>query len=115
MPLCSWGARQCDRTRWGWVCGLSLWYCQSFIFARVLAAQPGINVYDIRKQCEGPLCYDFSDADKFLNSRAVRAALGVPESIEWQECSSSVHADFMGAFFFSLLECVYRECRGGAA
>jgi hypothetical protein len=30
-------------------------------------SQPGINVYDIRKQCEGPLCYDFSDAGAYLN------------------------------------------------
>jgi hypothetical protein len=30
-------------------------------------AKPGINVYDIRKECIGALCYDFSDADKYLN------------------------------------------------
>lgn len=40
---------------------------QLTVFGRILIAQPGINVYDIRKQCEGPLCYDFSDADKYLN------------------------------------------------
>jgi hypothetical protein len=31
-------------------------------------SKPGVNVYDIRKECEGPLCYDFSDADAYLNS-----------------------------------------------
>jgi carboxypeptidase C (cathepsin A) len=99
MPLCSWGSRQCDRTRWGWVCSLTLYYCQTFIFARVLAAQPGINVYDIRKQCEGPLCYDFSDADAFLNSKAVRKALGVEgRKDRWSECDMAVHADFTGDF-----------------
>lgn len=35
-------------------------------------AKPGINVYDIRKECVGPLCYDFSDADKYLNRSAGR-------------------------------------------
>lgn len=25
-------------------------------------------MYDIRKECVGPLCYDFSDADEYLNS-----------------------------------------------
>jgi carboxypeptidase C (cathepsin A) len=99
MPLCSWGARQCDRTRWGWVCSLTLYYCQTFVFARVLAANPGINVYDIRKQCEGPLCYDFSDADAFLNSEAIRRALGVEgRKKRWEECDMAVHSDFMGDF-----------------
>lgn len=40
---------------------------QLTVFGRILMSQPGINVYDIRKQCIGPLCYDFSDADKYLN------------------------------------------------
>ena len=31
-------------------------------------AKPGVNVYDIRRDCEGPLCYDFSDADTYLNT-----------------------------------------------
>jgi len=96
MPLCAWGSRQCDRTRWSWVCGLTLYYCQAFVFARVLAANPGINVYDIRKTCEGPLCYDFSAADAFLNSEAVRAALGVPQDVAWSECNMAVHAAFTG-------------------
>ena len=32
-------------------------------------AKPGVNVYDIRKECVGPLCYDFTDADEYLNSK----------------------------------------------
>jgi hypothetical protein len=35
-------------------------------------AKPGVNVYDIRKECVGPLCYDFSDADTYLNSAGER-------------------------------------------
>lgn len=33
--------------------------------------------YDIRKKCEGPLCYDFSNMDKLLTQKSVRDALGV--------------------------------------
>lgn len=40
---------------------------QLTVFGRILMSKPGINVYDIRKDCVGPLCYDFSDADKYLN------------------------------------------------
>jgi hypothetical protein len=67
MPLCRWGADFCSQHKWSWFCGLTLQYCQLTVFGRILMAQPGINVYDIRKKCEGPLCYDFSDADKYLN------------------------------------------------
>jgi hypothetical protein len=40
-------------------------------------AKPGVNVYDIRKDCVGPLCYDFSDADTYLNSPGEAARLFV--------------------------------------
>jgi hypothetical protein len=30
---------------------------QATQFSPVLAANPGINVYDITRQCEGQLCY----------------------------------------------------------
>lgn len=57
---------------------------------------PGINFYDIRKTCQGPLCYDFSDADAFLNSAAVRKALGINDNTHWQECNMLVNAQFYG-------------------
>jgi hypothetical protein len=134
MPPCRWGTALCNQHKWGWLCGLTMQYCQvgaeagapdsfgapalapgscpsararqrpspaaaprertpsnslctptprhpaphpptqphhtpqMFIFQRVLMAKPGVNVYDIRKDCVGPLCYDFSDADAYLNS-----------------------------------------------
>ena len=37
----------------------------------------GMNVYDITKKCTGSLCYDFSDAEKFLNLKEVQKQLGV--------------------------------------
>lgn len=46
--------------------------------------------YDIRKKCEGALCYDFSNMERFLNQKSVRDALGVGE-IDFVSCSSEVH------------------------
>jgi hypothetical protein len=28
MPLCRWGAGLCNSYKWGWLCGLTLQYCQ---------------------------------------------------------------------------------------
>ena len=49
-----------------------------------------IQYYDIRKQCEGELCYDFSDVETFLNLKPVRDALGVGD-IAFVSCSSVVY------------------------
>ncbi|PKI51957.1 hypothetical protein CRG98_027609 [Punica granatum] len=46
--------------------------------------------YDIRKKCEGSLCYDFSTVETFLNEKSVREALRVGY-IEFVSCSSQVH------------------------
>jgi len=97
FPLCRWGADLCSYYKWGWLCGLTLQYCQITVFQRILASAPDINVYDIRKKCEGPLCYDFSDADAFLNSARVRKTLGVGDR-KWEECNMLVHSQFFGDF-----------------
>ncbi|RVW97700.1 Serine carboxypeptidase-like [Vitis vinifera] len=49
-----------------------------------------LQYYDIRKTCEGSLCYDFSNMEKFLNQKPVRAALGVGD-IEFVPCSPAVY------------------------
>lgn len=49
-----------------------------------------LQYYDIRKECEGQLCYDFSAMDTFLNEDAVRHALGVG-NIDFVSCSSEVY------------------------
>ncbi|PIA25995.1 hypothetical protein AQUCO_10200044v1 [Aquilegia coerulea] len=57
------------------------------VFNRILMSIAGnINIirlcihlqyYDIRKECEGDSCYDFSNMVKFLNRKPVKDALGV--------------------------------------
>jgi cathepsin A (carboxypeptidase C) len=55
----------------------------------------GLNVYDIRKQCIGPLCYDLSQVSVFFNRADVQASLGVAnESITWHTCSDTVNGMF---------------------
>ncbi|GIL67070.1 hypothetical protein Vafri_20506 [Volvox africanus] len=95
MPLCRWGAEFCDTHEWRIACVAALQVCQLTIFERILAANPGINVYDITKTCDGPLCYDMSAADEFLNRAEVRAELGVGNR-RWEECNMNVNGDFMG-------------------
>jgi serine carboxypeptidase-like clade 4 len=46
--------------------------------------------YDIRKQCEGSLCYDFSNVETLLNKQSVKDALGVGD-IEFVSCSKVVY------------------------
>jgi serine carboxypeptidase-like clade 4 len=52
-----------------------------------------MNVYDIRKSCDSDLCYDFSDAEKYLNLPEVQKALGV--SKQWTMCDPQVHQNLM--------------------
>lgn len=49
-----------------------------------------MQYYDIRKQCVGDLCYDFSNMETFLNMKPVREALGVGD-IDFVSCSSTVY------------------------
>ena len=49
-----------------------------------------MKYYDVRKQCKGSLCYDFSNMEKFLNQKSVRTALGVGD-IEFVSCSTAVY------------------------
>ncbi|KAM3302958.1 hypothetical protein P3S67_013988 [Capsicum chacoense] len=61
------------------------------IFNRILDIAGNINYYDIRKTCQGSLCYDFSRMDAYLNDNQVKKSLGVPNDIDFVSCSSSVY------------------------
>ncbi|XP_010034179.2 serine carboxypeptidase-like [Eucalyptus grandis] len=87
LPECKQGIKQCD-TKGGDACELASTDCNS-IFNKILNIAGNINYYDIRKSCEGPLCYDFSNVETLLNQKKVRDALGVGD-IEFVSCSSTV-------------------------
>ncbi|KAL3162857.1 hypothetical protein ABBQ32_009310 [Trebouxia sp. C0010 RCD-2024] len=95
FPLCKLGIQLCNSWNVGFVCQLSLQYCQATQFAPIMAANPNMNVYDIRKECVGPLCYDFARLETYINQDSVRQKLGVGDR-KWEECSTSVYFDMLG-------------------
>jgi carboxypeptidase C (cathepsin A) len=54
--------------------------------------ESGLNYYDISKPCDGELCYPIENAiTKYLNTQAIRDALGVPSSVhKFAACSNKV-------------------------
>lgn len=49
-----------------------------------------VQYYDVRKECQGELCYDFSNLDSYLNNATVREALGVGNR-KFVSCSPLVY------------------------
>lgn len=67
-----------------------------------MAAAGNFNVYDITKECIGPLCYpEFDVMDKYLAQPDVLASLNVKPGLAWQSCSREVYADMLGDFLRS--------------
>lgn len=65
----------------------------------------GLNPYDIRKKCDvRPLCYDFSNVQKWLNKKETMKALGVDSKHvhSWSSCNFGInmkfHTDWMKSF-----------------
>ncbi|XLR64531.1 hypothetical protein S83_015203 [Arachis hypogaea] len=77
----------------GDACMTSLYKCNA-IFSRIMSITSNSNYYDIRKKCEGNLCYDFSNVETFLNEKTVRDALGV-RNLDFVSCSSTVYDAMM--------------------
>ncbi|GKV08380.1 hypothetical protein SLEP1_g20014 [Rubroshorea leprosula] len=71
------------------------------IFHQILSYAGNINYYDIRKQCEGSLCYDFSAMETFLNEKSVKDALGVGD-ISFVSCSTDVYYEMTGDWMRNL-------------
>jgi len=69
-----------------------MWYMEQHCFLNCLQH---LQVYDIRKECIGPLCYDFSRLDDYINQPHVRKELGVGDR-EWEACNMDVNFDMQG-------------------
>ncbi|KAI0531464.1 hypothetical protein KFK09_001019 [Dendrobium nobile] len=85
-------------------CIASLMVCNS-IFSSILLLAGDINYYDIRKKCEGSLCYDFSNMEKFLNQKSVRHALGVGDR-KFVSCNPLVHGALLADLMKNLEEVI---------
>jgi carboxypeptidase C (cathepsin A) len=94
-PTCKYLIDQCNGHDWALTCKAALAYCEVAVFGQVMEAAGNINVYDIRKQCNFPLCYDFSRLEKYIAQDSVRKALGVGDR-HWSICDKTVHAHMMG-------------------
>ncbi|KAF6166945.1 hypothetical protein GIB67_037458 [Kingdonia uniflora] len=88
LPACELAIKLCG-THGTAACMASYVVCNS-VFNKIMSFAGDKNYYDIRKKCEGDLCYDFSNMEKFLNQKSVRSALGVGE-IEFVSCSPTVY------------------------
>ncbi|CAA7390845.1 unnamed protein product [Spirodela intermedia] len=88
LPACELAIKLCG-TGGSVACYASYIVCNT-IFSSILRVTGKINYYDIRKQCEGSLCYDFSNMEKFLNQNTVKNALGVGE-LDFVSCSPTVY------------------------
>eukprot|EP00252_Welwitschia_mirabilis_P002312 TRINITY_DN1222_c0_g1_i1.p1 TRINITY_DN1222_c0_g1~~TRINITY_DN1222_c0_g1_i1.p1 ORF type:complete len:512 (-),score=71.96 TRINITY_DN1222_c0_g1_i1:197-1732(-) len=87
-PACELAVKLCG-TRGTVSCFAAYVICNS-IFSSIMALVGNINYYDIRKECDGSLCYDFSNMEKFLAQDYVKAALGVGNR-KFVSCSTLVY------------------------
>ncbi|KAK7261306.1 hypothetical protein RIF29_27615 [Crotalaria pallida] len=92
LPACEQAIKTCA-TEGGDACESSVYVCND-IFNNIINLAGNINYYDIRKKCEGDLCYDFSNVETFLNEKTVRDALGVGD-LDFVSCSSRVYSAMM--------------------
>ncbi|CAI8602072.1 unnamed protein product [Vicia faba] len=88
VPACELAIKLCGTD--GKISCLTANVACNLIFNDILLHAGGVNYYDIRKKCEGSLCYDFSNMEKFLNQESVRDSLGVGE-IRFVSCSTEVY------------------------
>jgi len=106
VPLCTKLIHQCnqgDSSIDGFACQAAFVTCNMALTSPYQAT--GLNPYDIRKQCEvRPLCYDFSNVEKWLNTESTKQALNVDEqhSHSWKSCNFGInmkfHVDWMKDF-----------------
>ncbi|CAH9072308.1 unnamed protein product [Cuscuta epithymum] len=88
IPACQAGIKTCG-TEGGDACQDAFYTCTK-IFNEIRTIIGDKNFYDIRKTCDGPLCYDFSNMETYLNTKGVRKALGVG-NIDFVSCNSDVY------------------------
>ncbi|XP_047149302.1 serine carboxypeptidase-like [Vigna umbellata] len=88
VPACELAIKLCGTD--GTIACMASYFVCNTIFNSIVSHADNINYYDIRKKCEGSLCYDFSNLEKFFSIKSVRDALGVGD-ISFVSCSSTVY------------------------
>lgn len=96
LPVCQLEIKDCYDKKDAETCMEAVDYCQSDIVDVIMLEAGDINVYDIRKTCgDNPLCYDFSNLEKYLEQKDVLDEYGIPSFVHWESCDDTVHNDFM--------------------
>ncbi|WVY95752.1 hypothetical protein V8G54_027903 [Vigna mungo] len=88
VPACELAIKLCGTD--GKTSCVAAYVACNLIFSDIMLHAGDANYYDIRKKCEGSLCYDFSNMEKFLNQKSVRESLGVGK-IHFVSCSTEVY------------------------
>lgn len=102
LPLCIELISVCSKSLIGRVaCDAAFEYC-NLTQVTPLMALTGKNNYDIRIKCEKlPLCYDFSNVERFLNTKEVQSAIGAVK--KWESCNhiANLALSLSGDWMFS--------------
>ncbi|KAF4670820.1 hypothetical protein FOL47_001827 [Perkinsus chesapeaki] len=109
VPGCVQAIQKCNKGG-GFPCSLAFMQCNRALFGPYQSK--GLNPYDMRQKCEHPpLCYDFSNVDKFLNTKSVQEQLGV--NTKWQECNTIVNLMFNWDFMHNFHSLLVDQIEGG--
>ena len=111
-PTCIDKIKKCNE-KGGIYCTTSYTYCNTKLTTPYY--QTGLNPYDIRKECgDNPLCYDFSNVEKWLTTDSTREALHVTsDSASWVSCNNDVNADFRNDWMLNYDSYVADMLEGG--
>ena len=91
VPGCTKAIARCNEVKSNALCDYAKTVCNAELVSPYSAT--GLNPYDIRVKCaKPPLCYDFDNVDKYLNSKTLQNALGVNQ--EWKSCNFQVNFQF---------------------
>ncbi|KAH6714630.1 Alpha/Beta hydrolase protein [Leptodontidium sp. MPI-SDFR-AT-0119] len=78
------------------ICQAALDFCRETSVYAIL--DTGLNPYDFRKRCEGPMCYRIIDtATAYLNNAKIQEQLGVGSGFNFVQCNSDISRDFIAA------------------
>ncbi|KVI09702.1 Peptidase S10, serine carboxypeptidase [Cynara cardunculus var. scolymus] len=88
LPACETAIKLCGTD--GTIACMAAYLACNTIFSSIKSVAGNINHYDIRKECEGSLCYDFSNMENLLSKKSVKEALGVGD-IDFVSCSPVVY------------------------
>ncbi|MCO5551712.1 hypothetical protein L7F22_005216 [Adiantum nelumboides] len=91
-PDCEQAIKKCGNSGTA-TCTTAYSVCNN-IFNSIMSLLDNVNYYDIRKECIGSLCYDFSNMETYLNQKKVKDALGVGD-IDFVSCSSLVYRNMI--------------------